>query len=86
MPASEGFLSLPQCSGKPRTKGITHVIDKSLTLGGAEGLFESAGDYVDVVKLGWGTSYVTCAPTEGAELASATIRRASCGQSVTSSS
>ena len=59
MPASEGFLSLPQRSGKPRTKGITHVIDKSLTLGGAEGLFESAGDYVDVVKLGWGTSYVT---------------------------
>jgi phosphosulfolactate synthase len=24
-----------------------------------EGLFDTAGDYVDVVKLGWGTSYVT---------------------------
>ena len=60
MPASEGFLALPPRSRKPRTKGITHVIDKSLTLAGAQGLFESAGDYVDVVKLGWGTSYVTC--------------------------
>jgi phosphosulfolactate synthase len=60
MPASDGFLDLPPRSRKPRTKGITHVIDKSLTLAGAQGLFESAGDYVDVVKLGWGTSYVTC--------------------------
>ena len=24
-----------------------------------EGLFDTAGDYVDIVKLGWGTSYVT---------------------------
>ena len=60
MSASDGFLALPPRSRKPRTKGITHVIDKGLTLTGAEGLFESAGDYVDVVKLGWGTSYVTC--------------------------
>jgi phosphosulfolactate synthase len=60
MPASDGFLSLPPRCSKPRTKGITHVIDKSLTLAAAQGLFETAGDYVDVVKLGWGTSYVTC--------------------------
>jgi phosphosulfolactate synthase len=39
--------------------GITHVIDKGMTLPQVEGLFESAGDYVDIVKLGWGTSYVT---------------------------
>ena len=24
-----------------------------------EGLFDTAGAYVDIVKLGWGTSYVT---------------------------
>ena len=24
-----------------------------------EGLFDTAGEYVDIVKLGWGTSYVT---------------------------
>jgi len=35
------------------------VIDKGLGLRELESLFETAGEYVDVVKLGWGTSYVT---------------------------
>jgi phosphosulfolactate synthase len=34
-------------------------MDKGLTLVEAEGLLETAGEYVDIVKLGWGTSYVT---------------------------
>jgi len=53
------FLSLPKRPPKPRQVGITHVIDKGMTLGEIEGLFDGAGDYVDIVKLGWGTSYVT---------------------------
>ena len=40
-------------------EGLTHVIDKGISLAEIEGLFDTAGDYVDVVKLGWGTSYVT---------------------------
>jgi phosphosulfolactate synthase len=61
MPVSEsdGFLDVPARSPKPRTHGLTHVIDKGLNLRDIEGLFDTAGDYVDVVKLGWGTSYVT---------------------------
>jgi phosphosulfolactate synthase len=55
----EDFLDVPARSGKPRTEGLTHVIDKGLDLRQIEGLFETAGDYVDIVKLGWGTSYVT---------------------------
>jgi len=55
----EDFLELPARSQKPRTEGLTHVIDKGLDLRQIEGLFETAGDYVDIVKLGWGTSYVT---------------------------
>jgi phosphosulfolactate synthase len=55
----EDFLDLPARSSKPRTEGLTHVIDKGIDLRQVEGLFESAGDYVDIVKLGWGTSYVT---------------------------
>jgi phosphosulfolactate synthase len=35
------------------------VIDKGLNLRDIEGLFDTAGEYVDIVKLGWGTSYVT---------------------------
>jgi phosphosulfolactate synthase len=59
MPSFDGFLDLPPRSPKPRTSGLTHVIDKGLNLREIEGLFDTAGDYVDVVKLGWGTSYVT---------------------------
>jgi phosphosulfolactate synthase len=60
MPVSEnGFLDLPARPGKPRTEGLTHVIDKGLNLREIEGLFDTGGQYVDIVKLGWGTSYVT---------------------------
>jgi phosphosulfolactate synthase len=57
--SSDGFLDLPRRAPKPRTTGLTHVIDKGLNLRDIEGLFDTAGEFVDVVKLGWGTSYVT---------------------------
>jgi phosphosulfolactate synthase len=53
------FLDIPPREGKPRESGLTHVIDKGLNLREIEGLFDTAGEYVDIVKLGWGTSYVT---------------------------
>jgi len=59
MHAFDGFLDLPPRSPKPRAQGLTHVIDKGLNLRDIEGLFDTAGDFVDIVKLGWGTSYVT---------------------------
>jgi phosphosulfolactate synthase len=59
LPSFDGFLDLPARSPKPRRAGLTHVIDKGLNLREIEGLFDTAGDYVDIVKLGWGTSYVT---------------------------
>jgi phosphosulfolactate synthase len=60
MPVSNGgWLDLPARSPKPRTAGLTHVIDKGSNLRDIEGLFDTAGAYVDIVKLGWGTSYVT---------------------------
>ena len=60
MPAfNHGFLDLPQRPGKPRTEGLTHVIDKGLNLRDIEGMFDTGGQFVDIVKLGWGTSYVT---------------------------
>jgi phosphosulfolactate synthase len=59
MNGSDGFLDLPPRPGKPRTEGLTHVIDKGMNLREIEGLFDTAGHYVDIVKLGWGTGYVT---------------------------
>ena len=57
--AGAAFLDLPARAPKPRTRGLTHVLDKGLSLRQVDDLFEAAGDYVDVVKLGWGTSCVT---------------------------
>src|SRR5438067_299596 len=60
MPAfNDGFLDLPARPGKPRTEGLTHVIDKGLNLREIEGMFDTGGQFVDIVKFGWGTSYIT---------------------------
>ncbi|HEY0417212.1 MAG TPA: phosphosulfolactate synthase [Gaiellaceae bacterium] len=42
-----------------RDGGLTHVLDKGLGPRAWEDVLETAGDYVDIVKLGWGTAYVT---------------------------
>jgi phosphosulfolactate synthase len=55
----DGFLGVPARPDKPRSSGLTHVIDKGLHPQEIEGMFETAGSFVDIVKLGWGTSYVT---------------------------
>jgi phosphosulfolactate synthase len=44
---------------EPRTAGLTHVIDKGLGPRGWEDVLETSGPYIDIVKLGWGTAYVT---------------------------
>lgn len=53
------FLELPERSAKPREQGITHVLDRGLSLSEVDGLIEVAGEFVDFVKLGWGTALVT---------------------------
>jgi phosphosulfolactate synthase len=53
------FLELPSRSAKPREQGITHVLDRGLSLAEVDGLIEVAGGSVDLVKLGWGTALVT---------------------------
>ena len=39
--------------------GLTHVIDKGLGPRAWEDVLEVAGDHISIVKLGWGTAYVT---------------------------
>lgn len=56
---TSSFLELPERSTKPRTSGITHVLDRGLAVSEVENLIEVAGDCVDIVKLGWGTAVVT---------------------------
>jgi phosphosulfolactate synthase len=50
---------LPERPSKPRKNGVTMVMDKGLGLKQAELFIDSTGDYVDIVKLGFGTSLVT---------------------------
>ena len=53
------FLDIPDRSVKPRERGLTHVIDRGLSVAEVDGLLEVAGGSVDVVKLGWGTALVS---------------------------
>ena len=52
------FLQLPSRSSKPRSTGLTHVLDKGMPLGELEGFLDSTGDLIDVWKFGWGTAYI----------------------------
>ena len=50
---------LPERSVKPRNSGITMAMDKGLSLREAEDFMSVCSDHVDIVKLGWATSFVT---------------------------
>lgn len=54
------FLNdVPERTQKPRDKGFTMAMDKGLSIREAEDFINVCGEYVDIVKLGWATSYVT---------------------------
>jgi len=43
----------------PEHNGLTHVIDKGLGPRAWEDVLDVAGEHISIVKLGWGTAYVT---------------------------
>jgi phosphosulfolactate synthase len=50
---------LPERTSKPRSSGMTMMMDKGLSLRQVEDFIEVSGSHTDIVKLGWATSYVT---------------------------
>ena len=52
-------LTLPERAVKPRTSGLTMVIDGGVPLGLFTDQIELGAEYIDFVKFGWGTSVVT---------------------------
>jgi len=50
---------IPNRSKKPRNEGITMIMDKGLSLRGAEDTVAIGSDFIDIIKLGFGTSMVT---------------------------
>jgi len=51
--------NIPERTEKPRQVGFTMVMDRGLSLREAEDFVAVCGEYVDIIKLGWATSYVT---------------------------
>src|SRR5882762_7236806 len=51
--------SIPKRSKKPRESGLTMVMDKGLSVRQAEDLVESSVEWIDLMKLGFGSAYVT---------------------------
>lgn len=52
------FLRLPEHTAKPRTTGLTHVLDKGLPAPQTQALLDAVGEFVDIWKFGWGTAYL----------------------------
>jgi phosphosulfolactate synthase len=50
---------IPKRSEKPRESGVTMMMDKGLSLREVENFIEASGHLTDVVKFGFGTSYVS---------------------------
>lgn len=60
MPTGNFFLpNLPERTEKPRRAGLTMVMDKGLGPHAASDLAANAAPYIDFVKLGWCTAYLT---------------------------
>ena len=51
--------NLPERTQKPRQTGFTMAMDKGLSPREVEDFIAVSGEYVDIVNLGWATSYVT---------------------------
>jgi phosphosulfolactate synthase len=53
------LTQIPERTAKPRQAGLTMAMDKGLSVRQTEDFLSIAADHVDIVKLGWATSFVT---------------------------
>lgn len=51
------FLTLPPRTSKPRSAGLSHVLDKATPLPLLEIHLNHCGELVDIIKMGWGLGY-----------------------------
>ena len=54
-----GLNSLPERSARPRQSGITLMLDKGLSPRQVEDVMNVGAEYIDLVKMGWGTAAIT---------------------------
>ena len=53
------LTQIPERTAKPRSNGITMIMDKGLSIPEVHNFMSVAGPHIDVIKLGFGTAYVT---------------------------
>lgn len=53
------LTQIPERTTKPRTKGYTMIMDKGLSIRETEDMLSISEGFIDIVKLGWATSFVT---------------------------
>jgi phosphosulfolactate synthase len=53
------LTQIPKRTNKPREAGLTMAMDKGLSIRETEDMLSIASNHVDIVKLGWATSFVT---------------------------
>jgi len=53
------IFGLPERAAKPRTSGLTHVLDSGLGPLEVESLLAIGAPHIDLVRLGWGSALVT---------------------------
>ena len=53
------LTQIPERTKQPRQNGLTMVMDKGLSLRDAENFISVGGPHTDIIKLGFGTSFVT---------------------------
>ena len=51
--------NIPERACKPRKKGLTMVMDKGLSTQEAQAMIDSSKDFIDIIKLGFGTAMIT---------------------------
>lgn len=63
-----GFLDLPVREDKPRSRGLTHSLDRGTPIADLEARLGQVGHLIDVLKIGWGIAYVDPAIKQRAAL------------------
>jgi len=58
VPECPTFLKLPVRASKPRSRGITHVLDSGLTPEATRAFLGQTAHLIDIVKVGWGIGYI----------------------------
>lgn len=53
------LCQIPERTPKPRTYGLTMIMDKGLSINEAKNLVNVGAPYIDIIKLGFGTAFVT---------------------------